>query len=548
MKRAILSLILLFAFNAVAQQQEQEQQPQGSADAQNPQTASPPKAKAKPKPGAKPEEQQKQGTAKPEEPKPAPLPLNLEPELKPSITHHSITLAGKTLRYTAQAGLMPIANEQGEIEAHIFYIAYMLEGVRAGERRPLTFTFNGGPGSSSVWLHMGAIGPKRVRMQPEGWMPAPPYSLEDNQATWLDQTDLVFIDPVGTGYSRAEKPELGKKFWGLKGDIESVGEFIRMFLTRNERWSSPLFLAGESYGTTRAAGLSGYLVDHGIALNGIVLVSTILDFQTVEYTRVNDNGFVLTLPTYTAIAWYHKKLPQDLQSQPLAQVLKQAQAFASGPYEKALERGSSISAEERAQAVEQTSRFTGLSKSYVDQANLRITVEYFDKELLRDQHKTVGRLDGRFTGLDEVGVSEAPDYDPSEAAIRPPFTALFNDYVRTELGWKTDREYYILGGGFRQWDFGDAGNGFPETRTALRHAFVKNPFMRVFVAEGYYDLATPYYAVDYTLDHLGLTPELRGQITTAQFEAGHMMYIRQQEIVRLRSDVRAFYEQALSAK
>src|ERR1051326_4220488 len=242
------------------------------------------------------------------------------PEEKPIVTHQESHVGGKTLRYTATTGMMPIKNEQtGKVEAHMFYVAYTIDNPPAG--RPLTVCFNGGPGSASVWLHMGAIGPKRVKMLPEGGMPAPPFTIEDNEASWLDQTDLVFVDPVGTGYSRAVTPELGKKFWGLEGDIASVGEFIRMYLSRNQRWTSPLFLAGESYGTTRAAGLSGYLIDRGIPLNGIVLISSVLNFQTLSFARGNDLPYVLYLPTFAMTAQYHKRLPAEVQQMDPAKLL-----------------------------------------------------------------------------------------------------------------------------------------------------------------------------------------------------------------------------------
>ena len=240
---------------------------------------------------------------------------------KPTETQHSIKLGRKTLKYTANTGMMPLKDEKGEHNANMFFTAYTLDGVADKASRPLTFVFNGGPGSASVWLHLGAIGPKRVKMQDEGWLPQPPYQLEDNQQTWLDKTDLVFIDPIGTGYSRALNPDDNKKFWSLQGDLESVGEFIRLYLTKNNRWSSPLFMAGESYGTTRAAGLSGYLIDKGIAFNGIMLISTIINFQTARFVRGNDLPYTLFLPTYTATAWYHGQLAEDLQSKPLEAVL-----------------------------------------------------------------------------------------------------------------------------------------------------------------------------------------------------------------------------------
>src|SRR5258705_160700 len=273
------------------------------------------------------------------------------PEEPPVVHKPSIRVGGNTINYTATAGLMPIKNRDGEVEARMFFTSYVVDRAEGGPRRPLTFSFNGGPGSASVWLHMGAIGPKRVKMNADGTMPAPPYELVDNESTWLTQTDLVFIDPVGTGYSRAAKPELAQKFFGLNGDIESVGEFIRMYLTRYERWTSPLFLAGESYGTTRAAALSGYLIDRGIAFNGIVLVSTVMNFETLLFAAGNDLPYAVILPSYTATAWYHKKLPADLQSKPLAQILPEVERWTANEYTLALAKGDSLSAQEKQEVI-----------------------------------------------------------------------------------------------------------------------------------------------------------------------------------------------------
>ncbi len=468
------------------------------------------------------------------------------PEPPPVITHHEVHVGGKTLRYTATAGMMPLKNnDTGDVEAHIFYIAYTLDGQSA-EHRPLTFSFNGGPGSASVWLHMGAIGPKRVRMQPDGMMPAPPYQLVDNEHTWLDQTDLVFIDPVGTGYSRAVKRDQTRKFLGLRGDIESVGEFIRLYLGRSERWTSPLFMVGESYGTTRAAGLSGYLVEHGIAFNGIMLISSILNFQTTDSSPGNDLPYVLFLPTYASAAWYHKKLSPDLQ-QNFDKLHSEVEQWAAGGYAEALAKGDRLSPQERQDVIDHLARFTGLGKTYIDESDLRVDEPHFTKELLRDQHKTVGRLDSRFTGTSRSDISETTNFDPSMTAIRPPYTAAFNQYVRTELGYKSDLEYYILGGGFRfdEWDWGVQRGGFPDTAQSLKDAFDKNPFMKLFVGSGYYDLATPYFATQYTLNHMALDKAQHARVTLGYYGAGHMMYIQDQSLGELKKDIAAFIGGAL---
>ncbi len=462
---------------------------------------------------------------------------------KTVITKHSINIGGRTLRYTVTTGMMPLKSLTGDTEARIFYIAYTADNAGNSAQRPLMFSFNGGPGSASVWLHLGALGPKRVKMLDDGLMPPPPYQLVDNEQTWLDQTDIVFIDPVGTGYSRAARPELANKYFGLQGDIQSVGEFIRLYLSRNERWQSPLFLVGESYGTTRASGLSGYLIEHGIAFNGIILVSTIMNFQTARFARGNDLPYILFLPTYTAIAWYHKKLSPDLQGN-LRKTLDEVERWAATDYSAALAKGGSLTASERQDVIDKLSRYTGLSKQYVDDSDLRIEINHFDKELLRDQKRTVGRLDGRFKGLDALNVSETPDFDPSLAAIRPPYTAAFNNYVRGELGFKSDLEYYILGGGVGRWDFG-IDNGYADTSEALRSAFAKNPYMKLFVASGYYDLATPYFATRYTLSHMGLDPSLNNNVQTGFYEAGHMMYIEKNSLAQLKRDVSSFIQSAL---
>jgi carboxypeptidase C (cathepsin A) len=465
------------------------------------------------------------------------------PEEPPVITHHSITVGGKELRYTATTGMMPIKNRDGETEARIFFMAYTLDGVDNRNQRPLTFSFNGGPGSASVWLHMGAIGPKRVPMNVDGTMPPPPYHVVDNQYTWLDQTDLVFIDPVGTGYSRALRPETASRFFSLQGDIESVGEFIRMYLTRYERWTSPLFLAGESYGTTRASALSGYLIGRGIAFNGIVLISTIMNFETTDFASGNDLPYIMFLPSYAATAWYHKKLPRDMQSKSVQKVVAEAEEFAANDYTLALQKGDRMSASERQDAVNKLARFTGLDPRFIDNANLRVSLNFFRKELLRDEKRSIGRLDARFKGYDSSNVTAGPDFDPSEAAIRPPYTSTFNNYVRTDLNYKSDLEYYILGGGIGPWNWG-TNNGYVDTSVALRDALARNPYLRIFVAMGYYDMATPYFAVQYTMHHISLDPGLLRNFSTGYYEAGHMMYIDEKQLGKLRSDVRKFIDES----
>lgn len=497
---------------------------------------------------------QQPGQQRPQTPPPAPTQTAAPtptpvPDEPPVVTKHEISLGERVIKYTVTTGMMPIKNQQtGETEARMFYMAYTMDGVTDPSKRPMMFSFNGGPGSSSVWLHLGALGPKRVRMQDDGMMPAPPYQFAVNDHTWLDLTDLVFIDPVGTGYSRATRPELAAKFLNLNGDLDSVGEFIRMYLTRHERWTSPLFLVGESYGTTRASGLSGLLVDRGIAFNGILLISTIMNFQTARFADGNDLPLVLILPSYTATAWYHKKLPADLQRKPLRQVLDEAEKWAINEYQVAISKGDRLAGAERQRIVEQMSRYTGLSKSFIENNNLRIELPRFNKELLRDQRRTTGRLDSRFTGIDSRASGDGPEFDPSMTAIRPPYTAAFNDYVRRELGYKNDATYHILGGGFTApWSM-NAENSYANTSVALRSAFSKNPFMKVFVAYGYYDMATPYFAAEYTIDHMNLDPALKSNIKTAHYEAGHMMYIDVKSLAKLKQDVATFIQSVIPSR
>jgi carboxypeptidase C (cathepsin A) len=479
--------------------------------------------------------------AKPPETKPKPTGFNDEP----IVTKHEVMLAGKPLKYTATAGFLPIKDDKGEVEAHIFFIAYRKDDAGDKVKRPLLFSFNGGPGSASVWLHLGALGPKRVAFPDGGDFPSPPFKLIDNESTWLDETDIVFIDPVGTGYSRAAKPELNRKFHGLQGDLDSVGEFIRLYITRNERWGSPLFIVGESYGTTRAAGLSDRLLRRGIAASGIILISSVLNFQTLDAARGNDLPYILFLPTFTATAWYHKKLVPELQADRTA-TLKEVARWAEVEYASALMQGDRLTPERRKEVARQLGRYTGLDPVYVERSNLRIDDTRFRKELLRDREQTVGRLDSRFLGIDELGVTDRPDDDPSMSAIRPAYTSTFNQYIRDDLGFATDTNYNILGEGVGAWDWGPSGRGQADTSEALRDALSKNPFLKVLVASGYYDMATPYLATEYTLAHMGLAPSMRANFKIEEYEAGHMMYLHGPSLAKLKTDATAFLKSTLA--
>jgi carboxypeptidase C (cathepsin A) len=491
----------------------------------------------------------------PEEPKPAAAKPGTDKdkeeydvsEVPPVVTHHQVTVDGKPLKYTATVGRLPIKRGDGKIEAEMFFVAYALDGQDAG-KRPLTFAFNGGPGSATIWLHMGALGPKRVVLEPDGFMPPAPYRIAENPHTLLDKSDLVLVDAIGTGFSRAANADLSKKFWGVKGDIEGFSEFIRLFITRYERWSSPLFLLGESYGTTRAAGIAGNLADQGIAFNGITLLSTALSFQTLVDNKSNDQPYILLIPSFTMIAGYHKRLPADLM-QDMTRARQESVQWASTEYAQALAKGDALTGEERQKVIDQMTRYTGLNKQVLDDANLRIDVPKFTHNLLLDQKTRVGRLDGRFTGPDPDGVLDTPFYDPTQSAILPPYTSVFNNYIRTELGYKTDMLYQVFPAdpNFENvWNWGSGIGGFPDTATALRQAIVKNPYLKILVMEGFYDLATPFYAADYTVDHLNLSPQYRKNISFATYEAGHMVYLPVDGLKKMKSDEAGFIGKSLA--
>jgi carboxypeptidase C (cathepsin A) len=407
-------------------------------------------------------------------PPPTSVPTQAYKDEPQVVTNHEINLNGKTLAYKASTGILPIKNSTGEAEAGLFFVAYTVEGT---PNRPLCIAFNGGPGAGSLWLHLGAIGPRRIRMNDDGSMPPPPFKMEDNQGTWLDKCDLVFVDPVGTGFSRATRIETARKFNGFTGDIDSVGEFIRLYLARNNRFSSPLFLAGESYGTTRAAGLSGALASRGIALNGVILISSILNFQTARFTKGNDLPFPLFLPTYTATAWFHKKIDPMYQKD-LKNTLIEVRKFAEGEYASALMKGDRLTQAEREIIATKLSKFTGLSQTFLLRNDLRIEIQRFTKELRRNDGLTVGRLDSRLTGTDGDPGAATPEFDPSNAAILGPYTHAMNQYAREDLQYKTDATYFALGGGILPWDYSNAQNQFADTSNALRIAFDRNPYMK----------------------------------------------------------------------
>jgi len=469
------------------------------------------------------------------------------PEEKVSRTRHSIALGGQAVPYTATAANYVLKDDEGDAKASIFYVAYTRDGVKDPAGRPVTFCFNGGPGAASLWVHLGAFGPKIVERTADGMALPPPGRLVDNELSLLDATDLVFIDPVSTGYSRPVPGEEAKQFHGFKQDVEWVGEFIRLWVTRNERWASPKFLAGESYGTTRAAGLARQLQDrYGMFLNGVVLVSSILNWQDQDFHVGNDMPYVLILPTYTATAWHYRKLPPALQGD-LKSALAEAESFARNEYAQALMQGDLLTPERRRDVGAKVARLTGLSPDYVERANLRVEINRFTKELLRSERKTVGRLDTRFTGSDLDAAGETPEFDPAGASLDGPYAAAVNDYVRRELKYQSDLVYERLNDKVFPWSFGDSENQYLNVAEYLRQAMTKNPDLRVLMAAGHFDLACPYFDAVYTVDHLGLPPELRGHIRIAQFEAGHMMYVRKSEHRKLHDEIERFIAEAAQA-
>ncbi|MFL6194657.1 MAG: S10 family peptidase [Thermoanaerobaculia bacterium] len=457
------------------------------------------------------------------------------PVEKSSVTRHSLTLDGKAYPYTATAGTLLLKDDDGTVKASVFSISYTLDGVKDPATRPVTFCFNGGPGSASLWVHMGAFGPKRVARTDEGMSLPPPGRLVDNEESILDSTDLVFIDPVSTGFSRPAPGQDPKQFHGVKQDVQWVAEFIRLWIARNQRWGSPKFIAGESYGTTRAAGLADYLEDrYGMMLNGIVLISTILNWQDQDFHVGNDRPCFIHLPTYTATAWYHKKLPADLSGD-LFKALAEAERFALDEYAPALLQGDRLPDARRKEIAAKVARYTGLSADYVERSNLCVEIQRFTKELLRGQGKTVGRLDTRFTGRDLDAAGETVEYDPAGAAVDAPYATLINDYLRRDLKLEEDRVYEFRGQVWPwKWDF---ENEYVNVAENLRRAMTRNPHLQVLMTSGVYDLATPYFDSIFSKDHLGLPTELRDHIRVELYQAGHMMYIRRADHRKLKKDV-----------
>jgi len=465
----------------------------------------------------------------------AAAPRTPPPEEKTVETKHTTHIGGQEIiKYTARAGTINIKSDDGVVRASFFYTAYTKDDVTNPAHRPLSFIYNGGPGSASMWTHMG-LGPKRVLLTDDGHGLPSPYQVVENGDTFLDATDMVFIDAIGTGFSRPMQGETAAQFYGVTQDAQWFSDFIYQYLTRNERWASPKFLIGESYGTTRSAQLSQTLqTRHSVFLSGIVLVSAVGfgDWGA-------DNRNVFFLPTYITSGWYHKLLAPELQKLSATEIAQQARDFAHGEYAQALEKGDAITPAEYQKVVKDLNRFTGLSTKYIEEANLRISSQRWFKELLRNKRETVGRLDARFTGMDYDAAGEGPEYDSSWASFTGAYAAMWQDYLRKDLNWKSE-VVYAVSGNVRPWDQGRPG----QPAEALRVAMTQQGNLKLLVCAGYYDLATPFNGIEHTISHMSLEPAIRKNVSFAYFEAGHMMYIDKKAREKLHKDITGFINAA----
>jgi carboxypeptidase C (cathepsin A) len=458
-----------------------------------------------------------------------------------SITRHDLTIEGKLIHYTATAGTTILKNEKGDSVAVFGFTAYTKEGEPDAGKRPVTFAYNGGPGSSSMWLHMGALGPKVVVINDPGITAPSPFKTIENEYSILDVTDLVLIDPVGTGLSHPIGKATGKDFWGVDQDIKSVSQFIKQYVTENSRWNSPKFLLGESYGTFRSAGVANYLFSSmGMEVNGVILISSILDFNTIS----NDLSYELFLPTYAAVAWYYKKIPNT--SGGLESFLNEARSFASGEYATALQKGDMLGDAEKDQILTKLSGYTGVSKEYWSKANLRVSQPAFCQELLRNDRLTVGRLDARFKGINMDPLSQFAGDDPQSTQISPAYIASFLNYYYTDLKVNKNLDYKIncYGAEGFKWDFSRIKSGddpiVANTGIDLANLMSRNPNVKVLVLNGYFDLATPFFATEYTFNHLGLEKKIKANISMKYFDAGHMMYVNPAILKTFKKDVADF--------
>ena len=454
-------------------------------------------------------------------------------------THHTTRIDGKAIAYTTHTGTMVLRDEDGKPKASVFFIAYTRDQEEPATR-PVTFFFNGGPGSASIWLDMGIMSPMHPEMGPNGSQPAPPYNLVENPESPLDVTDLVQIDAMMTGYSRPAKGVKATDFTGDRNDIQMFGEFIRDYLDKYHRWQSPKYLFGESYGTFRSAGLASELQSsEGIELNGIMLLGTVLDFQFISPSATNDVGYAAFLPTYTATAWYHKKLPPDLQRQSLEQVVQQARTYAFGDYLTEMAQGNALPQAQRTAVAQKLSQLTGVSPQFALNTNLRIDPGTYRTELLRDKRETVGRYDSRMLGINGNASSTREDYDPSDVAPTGAFMSAFMRYIEEDLGYTSNLQYF-LGGHTGRWDY--TPGQFPTEVDALRTAMAKDPYLHVMVGAGYYDMATPFANAEYTFNHLGFDQTYKDRVKFTYYESGHMAYLNQSSARQLKSDIAKFIE------
>jgi carboxypeptidase C (cathepsin A) len=467
-----------------------------------------------------------------------------DPEPSRWRSSHSVVVQGETVEYDALVGSVILRDREETPTGELFYTAYVRTNGGPSAERPVIFAYNGGPGSASFWLHMGIMGPRRVVTPTVGPQGAPPYPMVDNDFTLLDRADIVMVDPIGTGFSRPLGDADGSHFWGLDEDAASLTQFIRRFLSEHRRWNSPRYLLGESYGTTRSAVLSRHLQRANIDLNGIVLVSAVLDFQTLVFPEGFDVPYIVNLPSYAAAAWYHDALPGPRPPE-LGPFLEEVEDWALGEYAVALLAGSTLDPELRREAVRRMHDYTGLDEDFIADADLRVTAPEFEKELLKEEGLVVGRLDARFTGPTGDLLERNPPFDPQSTAISSAYTSAFNHYVREELGYDGTREY-VPSGRARPWNWErrEQGSGFgvsiPNVAPDLAEAIRRNPDLEVLLVNGIYDLATPYFAAVWTMDHMGLSPGLRDNIRRADFLAGHMMYVETDLLQQWRDTLEAF--------
>ncbi|MEO8350816.1 MAG: peptidase S10 [Chthoniobacteraceae bacterium] len=465
----------------------------------------------------------------------------------PKESKGSVTLGGAKLDYVAKVGTMPVLKEDGTPRGDVFFVSYALAGAdgkplaeKDPAARPITFCFNGGPGSAAVWLHFGGLGPKRIVLPPDGLQPELRGTIADNPNSILDLTDLVFIDPIGTGVSRAAKGEKPEQFWGVDEDVESVGEFIRLFTTREQRWMSPKFLCGESYGGIRGSGLVDYLQEqHGMYVDGLIVLSGVLNFQTLSSAIGNDLPYVIFLPTMTAASHFHRKLPADLQKGDVDAAMKAAREFARNEYTVALMKGRDLTADERHSTAEKLARFTGLGADLIESADLRIDPGVFREHLLRKEGKILGRFDARVTSSDASQLRVTPEFDPSFTNVIGPFSAAVNSYIRQTLGYESDHPYRVLTG--LNWNYRSFANRYVSMEDHLADAMKANPKLRVLILTGRCDLAVPGDSTLYSAAHLPIPEILRTNIIVQRYESGHMMYLNAPDAEKLRRDLVEFY-------